>query len=192
MTDEQIDLYITFSITSILILCLAGLLVLIGWSLPRAVRTYRSYPPLTASNVFAKWQLIRTVLYAAKLLMFVVAMMAFFVLPDTDLRRLLILTLLLLVALTIAINVLTEPVAQREVERAIEKERADSTNLNERMNQLEEKQDRDLEISQETRDLIGDSVVEQGRVREALEEQQGRVRKDLEEERERRQGDDHT
>lgn len=175
------EAYTTYVAATILVFCLAAFLVLL-WSLLttyRAVKRHRG--ERTPGATYARWWLFRSCIRASQLFFFLVPVGAYFAFPGEDpLGSFISVTSLLIVALSIAVTELVEPVAQRRVESAIKEE--GHGRLQE---QVEHTREMVGEMREEQRQVQRDLGTQQDLVRRELGEQRKLVREDLDEQREK-------
>lgn len=160
------DTYLDFLAILAFVECAAAVAVMLFSTIPRAARNYRS--TTGAEKTYSWWVLFRTLVCFVCLFLFGLVGLAVVVFADDSVARTQFVRHALVAGITgLAVVGLSGPVETRGIQRALREEQAAAGD--ERLEELKDKQDADLEISRETRDAVEGVREEQRKVREQLE-----------------------
>ena len=164
MTDAQMDAYILFASVTIFVFCAGGLLILLAGVVPDAVAAARTHESGSPAGVYSRWQLFRLGMHCLKLALFLVPGFTIIFMELSDLRTLVNVTALFVIAVAVAVTAITEPVGRRQGEGAIREEgatrkegmlreqverlREDREKVEEHQERMEGMQQEDLDISE--------------------------------------------
>lgn len=193
-----------------LILLAAATLILSGvaafagivWAIPAAIRDRRAVDPVDRGMaIFGNYQILVTVLSTLCLLFFVATSILILAFDQDAIPRLYGPRFLIFgVALALSVMVVGGPIARKRANLSEVARARDEKSLRVPVERIEAKQDRDLLISEETREMMmdlraeqhtvrGELGTEQDKVRDALGEEQRHVRDDLGTQEERVRGE---
>lgn len=166
MSSVYLDL---LSLTAGLV-CASSVVVMTVWTLPDAWASWRN--TTDAEKTYSWWVLFRAALCYACLVLFAVTGFTVAALEnDSGLRQQITRHALFLGIVGVAVVGLSGPVERRSIQRALREEEGAASDG--RLRHLEEKQDDDLEVSRETKRMVGEIREEQRAVRDELEDLKG-------------------
>lgn len=196
------DFLILIALATLIISSVAAFAGIV-WAIPAAIRDRRAVDPADKGMaIFASYQLLVAVLSTLALLCFVATASLVLTFDLIAVPRILGTRLLVFaVAVSLSVMVVGGPIARRRANLSeAARIREEQEGLRQRMDRTEAKQDKDLVISEETREMMmdlraeqhtvrGELGTEQNKVRDALGEQQRHVRDDLDTQQERVRGE---